>query len=580
MNICQSLLLHPHCKEFLEDLLAGDDSWVLYDNATQHAVWIPRGDEPPAIPKPDHHSHRFLPCYWWDTRGMLYWKLLSYLWMAAQGSQEVNENEEICHPYQCTAAQLFFTHVMHETGVHITWPVQLKIGAKTKKDPFVKIYGSPEAITQAKEMIGRTMQVKRACPLLAEIEIPPTSLPAPLIPNLLINPTQLGSITKLSIRASESDDILLRRVFTDLLKYYGQQTEQNTATQIRFYVEMTKEMLEQVKKNGDKGLWLECEKLGVAMQIDEEGSGCWMQGSVESVLIARRIALGMGAAALSFDCAEENAVNVAAIENEFGVSISTRRRGNAQVANVNIRSAESRLLQVLQARETMFGLSPLTAALTNEYSHLNIPHVRIPTHEGKAEDGKGKATDTATETQQPKSPDPNSSPLATSIINGARQLDSSGWTKKQRDREEMLTRARMAMDDEKGKDRYPTDMWSGYGLSCSLPSDLLKGLFDLNAEEREKELPSVVRESSRLCIVKEEDELTELSNSLSSASTQSSRRIFDRNAKIPAFAATTSGYERLGDGVQWDIRLFNSPSMVLAQLGCSEYVTQLREQEV
>lgn len=50
------------------------------------------------------------------------------------------------------------------------------------------------------------------------------------------------------------------------------------------------------------------------------------------------------------------------------------------------------------------------------------------------------------------------------------------------------------MDDEKGKDRYPTDMWSGYGLSCSLPSDLLKGLFDLNAEEREKELPSVVRE--------------------------------------------------------------------------------------
>ncbi|PAV83744.1 hypothetical protein WR25_25125 [Diploscapter pachys] len=539
---------------------------------------------------------------------------------------------------------------MHETGVHITWPVQLKIGAKTKKDPFVKIYGSPEAITQAKEMIGRTMQVKknrvtlkielhhrlhshvigkggrgvqrimqasmchvhfpdankhsdeksdqvsisgaaeqvdiarsmlrRACPLLAEIEIPPTSLPAPLIPNLLINPTQLGSITKLSIRASESDDVLLRRVFTDLLKYYGQQTEQNTATQIRFYVEMTKEMLEQVKKNGDKGLWLECEKLGVAMQIDEEGSGCWMQGSVESVLIARRIALGMGAAVLSFDCAEENAVNVAAIENEFGVSISTRRRGNAQVANVNIRSAESRLLQVLQARETMFGLSPLTAALTNEYSHLTIPHVRIPTHEGKAEDGKGKATDTATETQQPKSPDPNSSPLATSIINGARQLDSSGWTKKQRDREEMLMRARMAMDDEKGKDRYPTDMWSGYGLSCSLPSDLLKGLFDLNAEEREKELPSVVRESSRLCIVKEEDELTELSNSLSSASTQSSRRLFDRNAKIPAFAATTSGYERLGDGVQWDIRLFSSPSMVLTQLGCSEYVTQLREQEI
>lgn len=30
----------------------------------------------------------------------------------------------------------------------------------TSSDPFVKIYGSPEAITQAREMIGRTMQVK------------------------------------------------------------------------------------------------------------------------------------------------------------------------------------------------------------------------------------------------------------------------------------------------------------------------------------------------------------------------------------------------------------------------------------
>ncbi|PAV68699.1 hypothetical protein WR25_15131 [Diploscapter pachys] len=77
MNICQSLLLHPHCKEFLEDLVTGDDSWVLYDNATQHAVWISRGDEPPAVPKPDHHSHRFPLCCWWDARGMLSWELLS-----------------------------------------------------------------------------------------------------------------------------------------------------------------------------------------------------------------------------------------------------------------------------------------------------------------------------------------------------------------------------------------------------------------------------------------------------------------------------------------------------------------------
>lgn len=34
--------------------------------------------------------------------------------------------------------------------------------------------------------------------------------------------------------------------------------------------------------------------------------------------------------------------------------------------------------------------------------------------------------------------------------------------------------------------RYPTDFWSGYGFSSSLPADLLKGMLDLNAKEQEK----------------------------------------------------------------------------------------------
>ena len=75
-SICQSLLLRPHRKEFLEDLVTGDESWILYDNTTRRAVWIPRGEEPPAQPKADLHPKKILLCCFWDAQGMLYYELL------------------------------------------------------------------------------------------------------------------------------------------------------------------------------------------------------------------------------------------------------------------------------------------------------------------------------------------------------------------------------------------------------------------------------------------------------------------------------------------------------------------------
>ena len=47
VNICQSLLLHLHRKEFLKNLVTGGENWILYDNDAQHAIWLPRDAEPP-----------------------------------------------------------------------------------------------------------------------------------------------------------------------------------------------------------------------------------------------------------------------------------------------------------------------------------------------------------------------------------------------------------------------------------------------------------------------------------------------------------------------------------------------------
>ena len=60
MSICQSLLFRPHNREFLEDLVMSDESWILYENDTRHAIWLPCGEEPPTQPKPDTRSRKVM----------------------------------------------------------------------------------------------------------------------------------------------------------------------------------------------------------------------------------------------------------------------------------------------------------------------------------------------------------------------------------------------------------------------------------------------------------------------------------------------------------------------------------------
>uniref|UniRef100_A0A0K0DN68 SAM domain-containing protein n=1 Tax=Angiostrongylus cantonensis TaxID=6313 RepID=A0A0K0DN68_ANGCA len=63
---------------------------------------------------------------------------------------------------------------------------------------------------------------------------------------------------------------------------------------------------------------------------------------------------------------------------------------------------------------------------------------------------------------------------------------------------------------------------------------------------------------------------------------ESSKPHFMSNPSVSAFSASTSIFDSspLVSEFTWDIRVFVDPAMVLAQLGCSEYMTQLREQEI
>ncbi|KAJ8388230.1 hypothetical protein AAFF_G00136010 [Aldrovandia affinis] len=61
---------------------------------------------------------------------------------------------------QINGGEDFFQKVMEETKTQIAWPSKLKIGAKSKKDPHIKVCGKKENVKEAKEKIMSVLDAK------------------------------------------------------------------------------------------------------------------------------------------------------------------------------------------------------------------------------------------------------------------------------------------------------------------------------------------------------------------------------------------------------------------------------------
>jgi protein bicaudal C len=57
-------------------------------------------------------------------------------------------------------AEYFFATLMKENPVHVSWPCRLKIGAKTRKDPHVRIVGRKEDVLRVKDKIMAVLDAK------------------------------------------------------------------------------------------------------------------------------------------------------------------------------------------------------------------------------------------------------------------------------------------------------------------------------------------------------------------------------------------------------------------------------------
>ncbi|XP_051858957.1 protein bicaudal C [Drosophila albomicans] len=64
--------------------------------------------------------------------------------------QLIKENSDI---EGMNGAEYFFDEIMNTTDTYVSWPCRLKIGAKSKKDPHVRIVGKVEQVQRAKDQI-------------------------------------------------------------------------------------------------------------------------------------------------------------------------------------------------------------------------------------------------------------------------------------------------------------------------------------------------------------------------------------------------------------------------------------------
>lgn len=72
--------------------------------------------------------------------------------------QEKSESSQNIKPL--TRAEAFFLEVMNTTNTQVSWPSRLKVGAKSKKDPHIKVTGPVEQVKIAKEMIMKQLDSK------------------------------------------------------------------------------------------------------------------------------------------------------------------------------------------------------------------------------------------------------------------------------------------------------------------------------------------------------------------------------------------------------------------------------------
>jgi len=60
-------------KDFLHQIIIGDEKWILYDNLKRRKSWVDLSQ--PITVKLNIPAKKILFCIWWDIKGIVYYEL-------------------------------------------------------------------------------------------------------------------------------------------------------------------------------------------------------------------------------------------------------------------------------------------------------------------------------------------------------------------------------------------------------------------------------------------------------------------------------------------------------------------------
>jgi histone-lysine N-methyltransferase SETMAR len=75
-EVCGELISFRRTFNWLDNLITGDEKWVLYINVKKKRHLLKPGQRPEPTPKAGLHPKKRMLCIWWSVRGVAYWELL------------------------------------------------------------------------------------------------------------------------------------------------------------------------------------------------------------------------------------------------------------------------------------------------------------------------------------------------------------------------------------------------------------------------------------------------------------------------------------------------------------------------
>uniref|UniRef100_A0A8C2XUY3 BicC family RNA binding protein 1 n=1 Tax=Capra hircus TaxID=9925 RepID=A0A8C2XUY3_CAPHI len=294
----------------------------------------------------------------------------------------------------------FFQKIMEETNTQIAWPSKLKIGAKSKKDPHIKVSGKKEDVKEAKEMIMSVLDTKSNRVTLkmdvshtehshvigkggnnikkvmeetgCHIHFPDSNRNNQAEKSNQVSIAgQPAGVESARVRIREGTAMLLEHLAGSLASAIPVSTQLDIAAQHHLFM---------MGRNGSNIKHI-MQRTGAQIHFPDPSnpqrkSTVYLQGTIESVCLARQYLMGCLPLVLMFDMKEEIEVDpqfIAQLMEQLDVFISIKPKPKQPSKSVIVKSVERNALNMYEARKCLLGLESSGVSIATSPSPASCP---------------------------------------------------------------------------------------------------------------------------------------------------------------------------------------------------------------